>query len=457
MKNLLKLAIKCLLVCLPMIVVTVYLRWQPFNYVDGEAPYYIWNRDQARQESETYYETIILGDSVANSAFLPEVLSDGTINMALGGMTPVESYYVMEEWLASHPAPKACYIAYQDIHLQQDECFWPRFMYSHRLSPAQGLEILACARRYECSGISSPTAFSDFLSYELYLPNKYMTSLVNAGLKGRRAFNETVYELNELHRGRYIGSYFQDYQEGTEPAVYEHFQTDPMIDFYYRKLIGLCMENGIRVRLIKPPMPDNSVCTDTYREEFRAYYAGLAEEYPEITVDWFDPCGTVYFSDAVHINPRGSLKLSEEIRNRYPEDFSGSDLSERQKEGLNDYIRYEKLPDQLRPWLENRDYILLCWDADGVFPTEEWEAELPCISACYGKPSADQELQYVLTDAEGAIEVRCERMEDPVFWTRPEPETFSMMVLDPDRRIVHWQDYRRDGEQYVVCADRMTE
>ena len=128
MKNLLKLTAKCFLVCLPMIAVTVYLRWQPFNYMDGEAPYYIWNRDQARQGSETYYETIILGDSVANSAFLPEVLSDGTINMALGGMTPVESYYVLEEWMDSHPAPKACYIAYQDIHLQQDECFWPRFM-----------------------------------------------------------------------------------------------------------------------------------------------------------------------------------------------------------------------------------------------------------------------------------------------------------------------------------------
>ena len=204
-------------------------------------------------------------------------------------------------------------------------------------------------------------------------------------------------------------------------------------------------------------MPDNSICMDTYREEFWAYYAELKEEYQEITVDWFEPCGTVYFSDAVHINPRGALKLCKEIKDRHPEDFSGPVLSERQKEGLNDYIRYERLPDQMCPWLENRDYILLRWDADGIFPVKEWKQEFADISVYYGDPSSDAKLQYVLTDDGEAIEIRCASMNDPVSWTRPEPGTFSMMVLDPERRIVHWRDYRWDGAQYVVCAERPVE
>ena len=86
---------------LPVVFLCLYIRFFPMNYGDDELPYYLWNKTVTVQEDTRYYSTLILGDSSANAAYLPELLSEGTINLALGGTTPLENYYVLENWLAT--------------------------------------------------------------------------------------------------------------------------------------------------------------------------------------------------------------------------------------------------------------------------------------------------------------------------------------------------------------------
>ena len=82
-------------------------------FTDQEVPYYLWNREITNTKQDKKYDVLILGDSVANAAYIPEVLSDHVINLALGGTTPVENYYTMQDWLKYNPAPKVCYISFR--------------------------------------------------------------------------------------------------------------------------------------------------------------------------------------------------------------------------------------------------------------------------------------------------------------------------------------------------------
>ena len=85
MKQVWKLCVKCFWVALPVTVLWVYMWTHPLAFLDAEAPYYIWNRNKTNTAQEQPYDVVVLGDSTANAAYVPEILSDKTLNLALGG------------------------------------------------------------------------------------------------------------------------------------------------------------------------------------------------------------------------------------------------------------------------------------------------------------------------------------------------------------------------------------
>lgn len=44
----------------------------------------------------------------------------------------------------------------------------------------------------------------------------------------------------------------------------------------------LCVENDISVHIVKPPLPDNVIFTDSYQAGFYDYYDRLQEEVPQV-------------------------------------------------------------------------------------------------------------------------------------------------------------------------------
>ena len=59
----------------PMLAIYAYTWFNPLGYMDEESPHYLWNKEKVNSEETCYYDTIILGDSMANAAYMPEVLS----------------------------------------------------------------------------------------------------------------------------------------------------------------------------------------------------------------------------------------------------------------------------------------------------------------------------------------------------------------------------------------------
>lgn len=443
MIKILKLMMKGICAMLPMILISIYAWKNPLGFMDQEAPYYLWNKEKTNTAQDKQYGTLILGDSTANAAYVPEILSDDTINLALGGTTPVENYYVLQEWLENNPAPKACYISFVDQHFQMDECFWIRTMYSHRFSLRKNFDILKAAVHYAEPSIISEDYLADFISYELYFPNKYITSLMNAGFNQRYEENVTAQQLDELHGGRFIARGTSEYHPANE-IVFNEFYVNPLFDDYYRRMIRLCMENDIQVHIVKLPLPDNKVFTQEYISAFYAYYEGLKESYPGLTVDWFSAYKNDYFADENHMNSHGALQFSNELKERYPNDFDDSYLSSEQVAGINDSIANENKVQQIIKWALGKDYTIVIDDAAGKFASVYEEileensivlhqfdtSQLEDDSVIYylsGINNGDARFSIQNTEGGSMIELENHQVQ---LWEKPEFAELNLAVID---------------------------
>ena len=254
-----------------------------------------------------------------------------------------------------------------DGHLSTADCYWTRCLYSHRFSLKDNWEILRKADKFYEESITNENEYLDFLAYELYLPNKYITSMINAGFNQRLEENTIAYEAVDLHSGRYmaVGN-----DEGSFEGVhYDEFYVEPLFDYYYKKLICLCIENGSNVHIVKLPLLAASSYSDDYREQFYNYYNQLQEEYPSITVEWYsEGYENHYFIDSGHMNTHGAFKFSEMLKAEYPQIFDGA-LSDKQKECLDQDVRDENKIEELVKWCKNDRYSLIVYDSRGDFET----------------------------------------------------------------------------------------
>lgn len=357
----------CICVLLPVVCISLYCHFGMIKFVDDEAPYFLWNREMVNNHHEEFYDTIILGDSTANAAYEPAVLSDGTINLALGGITPIDSYYILKNWLANNQAPKVCYISHFDAHFSIEAWFWKRVMFTHLHHADQNIVIMRDALKYKDPNICTENWLEDFVSYQLCLPDKYMTSIINAHVNQRYEANLAAQMNASLHSGRYMKKGTEEY--AGEAEVYRSFTVAPLIDAYYRRLIELCIENGIQVRIVKLPVSETYSYSDEYVKEFAGYYAALKEEFPEITVDWIKNYEWNMFADKSHLNSHGALQFSTELKSMHPEDFNSDIFSEGQIAATNDSIQEENKVEEILKWMGGHDYTAVICDLSGQLGT----------------------------------------------------------------------------------------
>lgn len=464
MKEIIKLTYKSIFVMLPVIIIWIYTWSNPLSFMDSEAPYYLWNKEKTNTVQEKHYKTIILGDSTANAAYVPEILSDSTINLALGGTSPVENYYVLKDWLSNNQAPDTCYISFVDGDLNKPGYFWKRTMYSHRFKFNQNIEILKTAIAYKEPSIVSEHYIMDFISYELWLPNKYITSLMNAGFNQRYDDNLAAQHYVELHNGRYIGK-MREYVP-SENTIYKQFYVAPLFDYYYRKIFDLCTENNITVHIIKLPLPSNSEFTENYMNEFNNYYTDLKADYPKIIIDWYPTYDEKYFSDMVHMNPHGALKFSNELRDIYSADFKDTAFSAERIAALNSSIVAENDILQIINWISGKNYTLLINDASGkfknIYEKDKKENKLFLRQQKILKLDENFSLysisgincdknRFFIENSDNGILLNLEGQVSQQ-WNLPSENSLNAIVIDHyNNSIVCTKSFKYESESYTYC------
>lgn len=341
-----KLLCKSILVMLPLFVLQFYLRSCQLAYSDDEVPYYDWVKKLKGND----FDVVVIGDSTCNAAYLPNILGENVINIALGGMTPVENFHLFQKYVRKNSKPKVCYISYADMHMLSIDNFYTRTLYSHILTFPQQAEIFRQAHQFDEKQILVDGWLKKWLSIYLYFPEEYQPALMASSFAERLDHNRHLYHNAEIHLGSYI-SRENGENLAMEPYTKDAFAVSDMCAFYYDRLIGLCQKEGITVRLIKLPVSPPVTHSQKYEDEFYQFYESLKEKYPEITLDCFQNGFDQHdFFDLHHMNLVGAAKFSRMLRECYPQDFSNAAKSSRTREGLEDYLEITSSP-------ELKDYL----------------------------------------------------------------------------------------------------
>ena len=268
------------------------------------------------------YDTLILGDSTAKAGLIPNNLGDNVINLAMGGATPIEIYYTLDRYLEHHDAPENVFIMFTPYHYSFLDNFWQRTMYFNYLNTGETFEVLKNARDVSEEAILEDSYLLDTVSYRLRLPNKYLPAMYNSGFIGRQGTNERIYNEIAANRGQYYFGTADGCSDHNYESNYTALNLSPMVDLYMRKLLTLCSENNIHVVLEQAPMNTASydLLDETYVNEYTAYMELLSKDYPDMTVDTIIAhYEDAYFGDASHLNEKGAVRFTDEVKTMYPE------------------------------------------------------------------------------------------------------------------------------------------
>ncbi|MBR5931608.1 MAG: hypothetical protein IKZ95_06220 [Lachnospiraceae bacterium] len=310
---------KIILILLPVILVWIYLAVFPVNYMDGEYSYYQEAKDYRRgKTSQEKADVLILGDSRAKSAFLPELLdelggSENCVSLAQGGSTSVEAYYALKEYMENMGVPDKVVLSVSAYHFTSFDGFWTRTVYFDTITYSDAMDVIRAVKKNgEKQALKDAGGDSVFtlLEYKIQSPTKYMTPLVNSFSEDRRQINEDAYREMEEHKG------FKTFVSWW-PVSGEYDMTEfvmlKTLDEYYRKILDLCNEYDIELYSMNTPLIETTFeeCRKIW-EPFMGYFKDLKNDYPEdvypgihieTTIESYDE---KYFDDADHLNEEGA-------------------------------------------------------------------------------------------------------------------------------------------------------
>jgi len=313
-----------IIISIPLIIICIYTFMNPMGYMAVEYPMWIEEKDYVNQKNTEGIEdpdTLIIGDSRAKSGIIPgELKGDGSAyNIAIGGASPVEMYYGMKNYLKSHKAPENALVIFGPYHFCRLDN-WNQTLYYNYLSLPELLEAETNALRLNDKNVVYKDWFPDLLSFKLRLPNKYLDAVYTSNFGGNMAKNTDKYSSVREDLGYTAFGEEEENNNGNYESNLQSFDTTPMSEVYYIKLLDLLKESGVDVIIEQGPFNEGSdaLIKEEFREKYRSFMDEIALRYPEFSVE---PEIPVYdkknFGDNNHLNRRGAEKFTAEIREKY--------------------------------------------------------------------------------------------------------------------------------------------
>ena len=366
MKSYIKLLVKSICVTAPLWGAAFYCSTHLLHIAGSDYVGAIWNKDVTNTTQDKYYDVLILGDSTANAAYIPEVLSESTLNLALAGSGTIDGYYTLKDYLEHNDAPTDVFISYMDYHLAEDYFTWDVSNYVHKYTLGENLEIyrmIEYVAEYDISEIASANYWIDVLNYTFWSPTIYSYSMLHAIDGDRREANLSAYEDVDARYGRYCMITNEEYHPDGIMG-YSTFYVSPLQDQYYKMIVDLCDKNDIKVHMVKLPLSTDAGFVDDYEQDLYGYYDTLLSDYDNADFYWFHTTyENEFFKDEYHMNNHGAFRFSRELKELYPELFqeNGSPSSDRMLAFDRD-VSGENYLAELSKWINNKSYTIVYLD-----------------------------------------------------------------------------------------------
>lgn len=375
-RRLAAIALPAALLLMPLLALKLYIWKYPMRWGNTDIVHYVWTRNCICAHRKNY-SVVTLGASTQNAAFVPELLSENVLDLATRSCSPSTIYYVFKEYLSHSDAPETVYMGFYGTCFRETHGLCPGGMTAGLFNPKDEAEYLLNIIQFKDSPQYYPK--SKYWGYKHYLRHRlanfstYWPYLRNSGFSGRIADNTTVLQKQWSHRGTEVtrtifewapsGITIWDYRNNAYARNnWRHFTVSPLQDFYYKKILDLCKERGIFIRIQVLPIPLENYGPG-YWDEFRAYHEEALAGYDSWTLDTSPELASATtggysigdFADDHHFNNHGSLKFCRMIRERYPEDFAEGavmPVSDNTLAGLEDYLCMENQADKILQWIQ---------------------------------------------------------------------------------------------------------
>ncbi len=417
-KDICKLIVKCLLVLVPFWGILAYTAFNPLSYLPSSTIGAYWNKLYTTTSHDEPADVVILGDSLAVTGFLPELLSDGTIDLGIAGSSPVEGYIALRNYLENNQAPTDVFVTYMDYHLAQDSIAWKQVCQVNALSWDDYKEIkeqLDITEGELDTDIPIDDYWKDALGYKLYLPSKYITSILNSFTDDRASNNRELFARYDTLMGR-TGLVTTDYNAYVDTIVYDTFKVSRLCSHYYKKIFDLCQENDIKLHILKMPMTSTTGYTKQYMAQINGYYMTMTEGYDNIDFVFYqEPYAIEYFLDEYHMNQYGAKAFALQLKEEYPDLFGDYSATARQMQAIDFDLLVEKYPRELFKWIDQKDYTVFLYDKlNGSIDMQDAYNVFLCIGD--QKLSAtDSEGTYYVTGDGKNLSVNLPQVEDKTF------------------------------------------
>ncbi|MBO4889436.1 MAG: hypothetical protein J5574_00475 [Lachnospiraceae bacterium] len=319
--KIIKFIAKCILAAVPAIALIAFTLCCPDCYMDEEYPSWKFTGRvaQGKEYAGKNFDTVILGDSGAMSSIMPELSESECVNLAVGGATSIEMYYFFEEYLKHHEAPKTAVIMFAPFHYWHIDNYETRTLYFRAIPLEKLSELYRDAKSCGAESVWKKGRFTDELSARSGLPNKYLPAINAARFTGRRADNTKAYA--DIVSSRGYGSFGKldgCYDESYETS-YEDMKIDgdaKLVTLYMQRLLRLCNEHGIHVRLIQPAV--NTATFEGLNEHYYGAYRNYIKEMSTVCDDIeyeteLRVYDGKYFADTSHLTREGAVKFTEEL------------------------------------------------------------------------------------------------------------------------------------------------
>lgn len=329
-KKPLTLVIKILILGIPLYAIMIFTYLYPMAFMPIEYSMWQQEKDYVRgninavssddSAKEANADILIVGDSRAKSGIIPELLSEdkNVYNIAIGGSTPVEMYYALSHYLENHQKPETVIITFAPYHF----CYldnWGQTLANNYLSADELAEVYATAIAHNELDAFGDEGIVDALSYKLRLPNKYLTSIYNAGFIGRKNDNEQKYLSVSLDKGYTEFGTDRGCDKPNYDTHFDWFDDLKFVDLYLEKIVDLCEVNDIRVINIMTPMNEASrdVMYPKYQSGYNRILRSIIEKYPDNVCETeFIYYDNIYFGDENHMNRDGAERFTLELSQR---------------------------------------------------------------------------------------------------------------------------------------------
>lgn len=290
------------------------------KYMDAEYP--MWVAKLQLLGSCDIGRTTIVGDSRPMAGLLPNRVDDGAVNLALGGASPIEVAYLVDDLLSCPVLPERVVISFATEHFLGTDTYWARSLAFGFLDVRQAEEVRSVSKQLGDDSIYATTWHGDITgrlknyAYAVKFPSLYFGSVLAGGFLLREPSNEEILKRVTQARGHhFFGTAAGTSRISPEDVKIESFRPRPIFDFYFERAVARLGAKGVPVYYVGMPVNES-----TYRAmrpevaaQISAYLEGYRLRHPNFHVIG-EPVPFLpdeYFGDVEHLNQRGAERWSK--------------------------------------------------------------------------------------------------------------------------------------------------